>query len=150
MDHIMPGLHVHNQLLEFTLTQAHRVSDDIQPSHLLSSPSPPALNLPQHQGLSNKSALRFRGPKYWSLSFNSGTSNEHPGLFSFRTDWLDLFAVQGTLKNFLQRCSSKASILRCSSFFMVQLSHPYMTTGKTIVLVTYSLVSIWFCHHFFI
>ena len=83
---------------------------------------------------SNESALCIRGPKYWSFSFNISPSNEHPGLISFRMDWLDLLAVQGTLKSLLQHHSSKASILRHSAFFIVQLSHPYMTTGKTIAL----------------
>ena len=85
---------------------------------------------------SNESALRIRWPKYWSFSFNISPSNEHPALISFRMDWLDLLAVQGTLKSLLQHHSSKASILQCSSFFIVQLSHPYMTTGKTIALTT--------------
>ena len=110
------------------------VGDAIQPSHCLSPPSPPALNLSQHQGLSNESALCIRWPKYWSFSFNISPSNEHPGLISFRMDWLDLLAVQGTLKSLLQHHSSKASILWHSAFFTVQLSHPYMTTGKTIAL----------------
>ena len=83
---------------------------------------------------SNESALRIRWPKYWSFSFNISLSNEHPGLISFRMDWLDLLAVQGTLKSLLQHHNSKASILQFSAFFMVQLSHPYMTTGKTIAL----------------
>ena len=83
---------------------------------------------------SNESTLRMRWPKYWSLSFSISPSNEYPGLVSFRMDWLDLLAVQGTLKSLLQHYSSKASILRCSAFFTVQLSHPYMTTGKTIAL----------------
>ena len=83
---------------------------------------------------SNESALHNRWPKYWSFSFNISPSNEHPGLISFRMDWLDLLAVQGTLKSLLQHHSSKTSILRCSAFFIVQLSHPYMTTGKTIAL----------------
>ena len=82
----------------------------------------------------NESALRIRWPKYWSFSFNISTSNEHPGLISFRMDWLDLLAVQETLKNLLQHHSSKASILRCSDYFIVQFSHPYKTTGKTIAL----------------
>ena len=81
---------------------------------------------------SNESTLCIRWPKYWSFSFNTSPSNEHPGLISFRMDWLDLLAVQGTLKSLLQHYSSKASILRSSAFFVVQLSHPYMTTGKTI------------------
>ena len=89
---------------------------------------------------SNESTLRMRWPKYWSFSFSISPSNEHPGLISFRMDWLDLFAVQGTLKNLLQHHSSKASILRCSAFFTVQLSHPYMTTGKTIALTRRTFV----------
>ena len=95
---------------------------------LLLLPSiPPSIRV-----FSNESTLRIRWPKYWSYSFSISPSNEHPGLISFRMDWLDLFAVQGTLKSLLQHCSSKASILQCSAFFTVQLSHPYMTTGKTI------------------
>ena len=89
---------------------------------------------PSIRVFSNESALCMRWPKYWSFSFNISPSNEHPGLISFRMDWLDLLTVQGTLKSFLQHHSSKASILRCSAFFTVQLSHPYMTTGKTIAL----------------
>ena len=89
---------------------------------------------------SNESALRIRWPKYWSFSFNISPSNEHPGLFSFRMDWLDLLAVQGTLKSLLQHHSSKTSILRRSGFFIVQLSHPYMTTGKTIALARRTFV----------
>ena len=88
----------------------------------------------------NESALRIRWPKYWSFSFNISPSNEYPGLISFRMDWLDLLAVQGTLKSLLQHRSSKASILRCSAFFTVQLSHPYMTTGKTIALTRRTFV----------
>ena len=89
---------------------------------------------------SNESALHIRWPKYWSFSFNISPSNEHAGLISFRMDWLDLLAVQGTLKSLLQHHSSKASILWCSAFFMVQLSHPYMTTGKTIALTRWTFV----------
>ena len=89
---------------------------------------------PSIRVFSNESALRIRWPKYWSFSFNISPSNEHPGLISFRMDWLDLLAVQGTLKNLLQHHSSKASILWCSAFFIVQLSYPYMTAGKTIAL----------------
>ena len=89
---------------------------------------------------SNESALRIRWPKDWSFSFNISPSNEHPGLICFRMDWLDLLAVQGTLKSLLQRHTSKASILRCSAFFIVQLSHPYMTTGKTIALTRWTFV----------
>ena len=89
---------------------------------------------------SNESALRIRWLKYWSFSFNISPSNEHPGLISFRMDWLNLLAVQGTLKSLLQHHSSKASILWCSAFFIVQLSHPYMTTGKTIALTRWTFV----------
>ena len=96
---------------------------------LLLPPIPPSIRV-----FSNESTLRMRWPKYWSFSFNISPSSEHPELISFRMDWLDLLAVQGTLKSLLQHHSSKASILRCSAFFTVQLSHPYMTTGKTIAL----------------
>ena len=89
---------------------------------------------------SNVSALRIRWPKYWSFSFSISPSNEHPGLISFRTDWLDLLTVQGTLKSLLQHHNSKASILWCSAFFIIQLSHPYMTTGKTIALTRQTFV----------
>ena len=96
---------------------------------------------PSIRVFSNESALRIRWPKYWSFSFNISPSNEHPGLISFRMDWLDLFAVQGTLKSLLQHHSSKASFFQCSAFFTVQLSHPYMTTGKkTIVLTRWTFV----------
>ena len=95
--------------------------------------------LPSIRVFSNESALLIRWPKYWSFSFNIRPSNEHPGLISFRMDWLDLLAVQGTLKS-LQHHSSKASVLRCSAFFIVQLSHPYLTTGKTIALTRWTFV----------
>ena len=134
-----PGLPVHHQLLEFTQTRVHRVGDAIQPSHPLSSPSPPAPNPSQHQGLSNESTLHIRWSKYWSFGFSISPSNEHPELI-FRMDWLDLFAVQGTLKTLLQHHSTKASILWLSAFFRVQLSHPYMTTGKTIALTRQTFV----------
>ena len=136
-----PGLPVHHQLPEFTQTHVHRVHDAIQPSLilcrplLLLPPIPPSIRV-----FSNESTLRMRWPKYWSLSFSIIPSKEHPGLISFRMDWLDLLAVQGTLKSLLQHCSSKASILRHSAFFTVQLSHPYMTTGKTIALTRRTLV----------
>ena len=129
-----PGLPVHHQLPEITQTHVHRVSDAIQPSHPLSSPSPPAPNPSQHQSLFQCVNLHMRWPKYWNFSFSLIPSKEHPGQISFRMDWLDLLAVQGTLKSLLQHHSSKASILRRSVFFTVQLSHPYMTTGKTIAL----------------
>ena len=96
--------------------------------------------LPSIRVFSNESALRIRWAKYWSFSFSLRLSNEEPGLISFRMDWLDLLAVQGTLKSFPQHHSSKASILRCSAFFTVQLSHPYMTTGKTIALTRQTFV----------
>ena len=102
---------------------------------LLLPPIPPSIRV-----FSNESALRIRSPKYWSFSFNISPSNEHPGLISFRMDWLDLLAVQGTLKSLIQHHSSKASILQCSAFFIVQLSHPYMTTGKTIALIRLTFV----------
>ena len=102
-------------------------------------PLPPSI-FPSIRVFSNGSTLHIRWPKYWSFSFNSSPSNEHPGLISFRMDWLDLLSVQGTLKSLLQHCSSKASILQCLAFFIVQLSHPYMTTGKTIALTRQTFV----------
>ena len=132
-DRSTPGLPVHHQLLEFTQTYVHWVGDAIQSSHPLLSPSPPAFSLSQHQGLFKwvgESVLRIRWPKYWSFSFNISPSNEHSGLISFRMDWLDLLAVQGTLKSLLQHHSSKASILRHSVSFIVQFRYLYMTTGK--------------------
>ena len=98
-------------------------------------PNPPSIGI-----FSNESALCMRWPKYWIFSFSISPSNEHPGLISFRMDWLDLLAVQGTCKSLLQHHSSKASILQCSAFFIVQLSHPYMTTGKTIALTRQTFV----------
>ena len=106
-----PSFPVHHQLLEFTQTHVHRVGDTTQPSHPLSSPSPLALNLSQHQGLFNESALLIRWPKYWGFSFNISPSNEYSGLISFRMDWLDLLAVQGTLKSLLKHHSSKHQFL---------------------------------------
>ena len=140
MNHSTPGLPVHHQLSEFTQTHVHWVSDAILPSHPLSSPSFQPSICPHIRVFSNESALRIRWPKYWSFSFNISPSNEYPGLISFRMDWLDLLEVQGTLKSLLQHLSSKASILRHSAFFTVQLSHPYMTTGKTIALTTRTFV----------
>ena len=127
MNRSMPGLPVHHQLPEFTQTHVHRVRDAIQPSHPRSSPSPPAPNLSSIRVFSNESTLHMRWPKYWSFSFSMMPSKEIPGLISFRMDWLDLLAVQGTLKSLLQHHSSKVSILWCSAFFTVQLSHPYIT-----------------------
>ena len=116
------------------------VGDAIQPSHPLSSPSLPASFFRRIRVFSSVSVLCIRWPKYWSFSLNISPSNEYPRLNSFRMDWLDLLAIQGTLKSFLQHHSSKASILRCSAFFIVQLSHPYMTTGKTIALTRRTFV----------
>ena len=115
----MPGLPVHHQLPEFTQTHVHWVSDAIQPSHPLSSPSPLEFNLPSIRVFFSGSALRIKWPKYWSFSFNASPSNEYSGLISFTMDWLDLLVVQGTLKSFLQHHSSKGSVLRCSTFFIV-------------------------------
>ena len=135
------GFPVHHQLLELAQTHVHSVGDATQPSYPLLSPSLPALNLSQHQCLFHEPVLHIRWPKYWSFSFNISPYNEYPGLISFRMDWLDLLAVEGTLKSLLQHCSSKASILWCSAFFMVQPSHSYMTTGKNIVLTMLNFVS---------
>ena len=141
LDCSTPGLPVHHQLPEFTQTHVHWVSDGIQPSHPLSSPSPPTFNLSPTSGSFQMSQFLTSGdPKYWSFSFNISPSNEHPGLMSFRMDWLDLLAIQGTLKSLLQHHTSKASILRRSAFFTVQLSHPYMTTGKTTALTRQTFV----------
>ena len=134
MDCSTPGFPVHHHLPQLAQTHVHQGGDAIQPSHPLSSPSPSTFNLSQHQGLSNESVLHIRWPKYWSFSFSISPSNEYSGLISFRIDWLDLLAVQVTLKSLLQHYSSKASILQCSAFFVVHLSPPYMTTGKTIAL----------------
>ena len=138
----MPGLPVHHQLLEFTQTHVHWVSDNIQSSHPLLFPSPPTFNLsqPSIRVFSNESTLWPPHAKYWNFSFSISPSNEHPGLVSLRMDWLDLLAVQGTLKSLLQHHSSKASILRRSAFFIVQLAHPCMTTGKTIALTRRTFV----------
>ena len=138
-DYSMPGLPVHHQLPELTQTHVHWVGD---PIHLiLCRPLlfPPSI-FASIRVFSNESVLRIRWTKYWSFSFNIGLSNEYSGLISFRMDWLDLLAVQGTLKSLLQHHSLKASILRRSAFFIVLLSHPYMTTGKTIVLTRWTFV----------
>ena len=140
MDCSTPGLPVYCQPPEFTQTHVHWVGGAIQPSHPLLSPSPPTSILPGIRAFSNESVLHTRWPKYWSFSFNISPSNEYSGLISFRMDWLDLLAVQGTLKSLLQHHSSKVSIVRCSSFFIVQLSHPYKTTGKTIALTRQTFV----------
>ena len=140
MDCSTPGLPVHHQLPEFTQTHVHRVGDAT--NHLiLCRPLllPPSI-FPSIRVFSNESVLHIRWPKYWSFSFNISPSSEYSGLISFRMDWLDLLAVQRTLKSLLQHHSSKASILRRSAFFMVQLSHPYITTGKTIALTRWTFV----------
>ena len=134
MDCSTPGFPVHYQFLEPAQTHVHQVDDATQPSHPLLSPSPLAFNFFQHQGLLNESVLCIEWPKYWNFSFSISPSNEYSGLITFRIDWFDLLEVQGTLKSLLQHHSSKASILQCSAFIIVQLSHPYMTTGKTIAL----------------
>ena len=130
MNRSTPGLQVHHQLPEFTQTHVHRVSDAIQPSHPLSSPSSPTPIPPSIRVFSNETTLHVTWSKYWNFSFSIRPSKEIPWLIFFRMDWLDLLAVQGTLKSLLQHHSSKASILPCSAFFTVQLSHPYMTIGK--------------------
>ena len=140
MNRSTPGLPVHHQLLEFTQTHVNPVGDAIQPSHPRPSPCPPAPIPPSIKVFSNESILQMRWPKYWSFSFSISPSNEYPGLISFRMDWLNLLAVQGTLKSLLQHHSSKASIFQRSAFFTVQLSHPYMTTGKTIALTRWTFV----------
>ena len=130
MNRSTPGLPVHHYLLEFTQTHVHRIGDAIKPSHpllplFLLPPIPPNIRV-----FSNESTLHMRWPKHWSFSFSIIPSKEHPGLTSFRMDWLDLLAVQGTLKNLLQHHTSKASIFQHSAFFTVQLLHPYINTGQ--------------------
>ena len=140
MDCSTPGLPVHHHLPEFTQTHVHRVSDAIQPSHPLSPLLLPPSILPSIRVFSNESVRHIRWPKYWSFSFSISPSNEYSGMISFRMDWLDLLAVQGTLKNLLQDHSSKALILGHSAFFTVQLSHPDVTTGKPIALTRWTFV----------
>ena len=135
-----PGLPVHQQLLEFTQTHMHQVGDAIQPSLCHPLCLLPSI-FPSIRVFSNELALRIRWPKYWSFRFNISLSNEYSGLISFRMDWLDLLAVQGTLKSLLQHHSSKASICPCTAFFIVQISHPYKTTGKTTALTRWTLLS---------
>ena len=140
MDCSPPGFPVHHKLPELTQTHVHWVGDSIQASHPPSSSSPPTFNLSQHQGLFSESVLCIRLSKYCTFSFSISSFNEYSGLISFRMDWLDLLAVQGTLKSLLQHHSSKASILWRSAFFTVQLSHPYMTTRETIALTRQTFV----------
>ena len=140
MNYSTLGLPVHHQRKEFTQTHVHWVSDAIQLSHPLSSPSPPAPNPSWHQSLFQWVSSSQSWPKYWSFSFNINPSNEHPGLISFRMDYLGILAVQEPLKSLLQHHSSKASILWRLAFFTVQLSHPYITTGKIIALTSWTFV----------
>ena len=140
MDCSMPGFPVHHQLPELAHIHVHRIGDAIQPSHPLLSPSPPAFYLFQHQGHFQWVSSSHQVAKVLEFSFSISPSNEYSGLISFRMDWLDLLAVQGTPKNLLQHHSSKASILSCSAFFIVQFSHPYITTGKTISLTRWTFV----------
>ena len=143
MDSNMPGLPVHHQLPEFNQAHDHWVGDAIQPSHLLSSTSPPALNLSQHQGLFQWVSSSHQVTKVLEFQRQHQPSSEYSGLISFWMDWLGLLAVEGTLKSLLQHHSSKASILWHSAFFIVQLSHPHMTTGKTIVWLDGPLLAKW-------
>ena len=140
MDCSTPGLPVYLELPEFTQTRVHWAGDAIQPSHPLSSPFLPTFSFPSIRVFSNEPVLHIRWPKYWSYGFNISPSHEYSGLISFRMDWLDPLAVQGTLKSLLQHHSSKASIIQHSAFFIVQLSCPYMTTRKTIALTRQTFV----------
>ena len=141
MDCSTPCFYVHHQLPELTQTHVHWVSDVIQPSHPLSSPSPCAFNHFQHLGLFKRDSSSHQVAKVWSFSFSISSSNEYSEPVSSNMDWLDLLAVQGALKSLLQHHSSKALILWCPAILMVQLSHPYMTTGKAIVLTWWTFVS---------
>ena len=141
MDCSTPDFSVHHQLPELGQAHIHQVGDAIQPPNPLSSPSPPAFDFFfSIRVFSKESVPHIRWPKYWSFSFNISPSNEYSGLISFRIDGFDLLAVQRTLRSFLQQHSSKESILRHSAFFIVQLSRPYMTIGKTIALTRQTFV----------
>ena len=140
MNSSTPGFLVCHYLPKFVQTHIHWVSDAIQPYHPPSPSSPLALSLSQNQ-VPNKYALPIGWPKHWNFSFSISTSNEYSWLISFRINWFDLLAVQWSLKSLLQHNSSKASILQCSAFFMVQFSHPYMTASKTIALARWTFVS---------
>ena len=140
MDSSTPGLPVHHQTTKPAQTHVHHVSDVIEPSHPLSYSSTPAFNLSSIKVFSNESVLCIRWPKYWSVSFSISPYNAYSGLISFRMDWLDLLAVQGTLKSLLQHHSSKASIFRPLAFLMVQLSHSYITTRKITALTRQTFV----------
>ena len=137
----MPGLPVHHQLLELAQTHVCRVHVAIQHPILCCPLLLPPSIFPSIRVFSNESVLHIRWPKYWRFSFSISPSNEHSGLISFRMDWLDFLAVQGALKSLLQHHSSKASVFWSSAFFIVQISHPYMTTGKTITLTKRIFVS---------
>ena len=139
MNYSMPGFPLLYYLPEFVQTHVHWVSDAIQPSHPLSSPSP-ALSLSRHQGLFQWVISSHQVVKILELQLNISPSNECSGLISFRIDWFEVLSIQRTLESLLQHHSSKASVFQCSAFFMVQLSHPYMTTGKTIALDRKSVV----------
>ena len=139
MDCSTPGFPIHHQLPELTQTHVHWVSA-IQPSYPLSSPSPPALNFPASGSFQISQLFASGSQSIGSFSFNISPSNEYSGLISFRMNWLDLLPLQGTLKSLLQHHSSKASILRHSAFFIVQVSHPNMTTGKNIALARWTFV----------
>ena len=136
----IPGFPVLHYLPQFAQIHVHWISNAIWPSHPPPDTSPFAFNFPRIRVFSNELALPIRWPKHWSFSFNIIPSNEYLGLISFRIDWFDLLVVQGTLKSLLQHHSSKASVLRGSAFFMVQLSHPYMTIGKAIALTIWTFV----------
>ena len=131
------GLPVPHYLPEFSQVHVHWINDTIQPSHPVSCSSP----FTSIKVFSSEFTIRIRWPEYWSFIFNISLTNEYSGLTSLRTDWFDILAVQGTLKSLLQHCNLKALILRCSAFFMVQLSHPFMTTGKTIALTIQTFFS---------
>ena len=140
MDCSIPGFPVHHQLLEFTHTHVHWVSDAIQHLILCRPLLFLPLIFPNLRVFSNESAFHIRWPKYWNFSFSISLSNECLGLIHFRIDWFDLLAIQGNLKSLLQHYSSKTSVHQCSVFFIVQLSLPYMTTGKTIALTRCTFV----------
>ena len=145
MDGSTPGFSVHHQFLELAQTHAHQIGDAIQPSHSLS----PLLLLPSVfpsiRIFPNESVLHIRCPKYWSFSFTISPSNEYSGLISFRIEWFYLLAIKGILKSLLQHHRSKTSILQHSAFLIVQLSHPFMTTGKTIALTRQTFVGFLIC-----
>ena len=140
MDFSTPGFPVHHQLLKFVQIHVHQGGDAIQPSHPLLSPSPPASIFPSIRVFSNESVVLIRWPKYWSFSFSISPSNAYSGMISFRIDWLDFLAVQGTLENLFQHHRSRASVLHHSALFTVQLSYPCMIIGKTIALTRWTFV----------